>query len=411
MDGTSGHARPQLLVALVGAIVTALALAVAASGDPAAVQNAHFSPAGTVALPGLGLSLAWSPAGDALATGGHFRDKVTKQRYDTRTVDVRGMRLVKGFECHYWWTIAHAWTRNPYLGEVIADGGGDHAIKIWNATSAGSTSCNPGQFRAADGGVRSLYNINGWVTSMAFSPDGKYLAATSRDRSVRVWQIMPGIDQFKVVRLWYDKTGGAMFSVRWSPDGKRLAIGDRRGRVTEFRFDPAVDRWDEGTITAFARLGWAGQPAWFAQHAAMLEPTPLWQDSGHKQIWNVRYSPDGRRVASVGNDGVLSVIESVTGRVVYRVSAPSHAAFDGLDWSPDGAVIAVGAADKIVYVFNAADGSLYDRLVGHNNVVTAVAFSPNGRVLASTAGGPRISAALNQVVQGPDNAVHLWNRN
>ena len=74
----------------------------------------------------------------------------------------------------------------PYIGDVIADGGGDHSVKIWNANGSGSTtSATPGQFKAADGGVHALYEINGWITSLQFSPDGKYLAGASRDRTVR----------------------------------------------------------------------------------------------------------------------------------------------------------------------------------------------------------------------------------
>ncbi len=418
--------RWRLPVAVAAICATAFAVSGGAEGE--AVANAHFSAAGTIALPGRGMSLAWSPAGDALATGGHFKDKLTGQRYDTRTVDVRGMRMNKSFDCHYWWTIAHAWQRNPYIGDVIADGGGDHAVKIWRASGSGSTTCSgPGQFRVEDGGVKALYDINGWVTSLAFSPDGRYLAAASRDRTVRIWQISPGIDQWKVVRLWYDKAAKQYLSVRWSPDGRRLVTGDRAGRVAEWSFDPIADRWDATTIAAFAKMGFHGHPYWFSQNAALLAPKVLWSEGGHKEIWNARYSPDGNRVAAAGTDGVLSVYEARTGRVLYRTSAPTtqtpapkpHArrqrtpratALHGLDWSPDGALIAAGAADKVIYVFSAADGSLYDRLVGHKELVTAVAWSPDGRTLASTAGGERVAMQNNQLVQGPDDAVHLWAR-
>ena len=79
--------------------------------------------------------------------------------------------------------------------------------------------------------------------------------------------------------------------------------------------------------------------------------------------------------------------------------------------SPDAALIATGASDHNIYVFNADDGSLYDTLVGHTTIVTAVAFSPDGRTLASTAGGPLLSESLNPISVGPDDFVHLWSRN
>jgi WD40 repeat protein len=124
----------------------------------------------------------------------------------------------------------------------------------------------------------------------------------------------------------------------------------------------------------------------------------------------VRYSPNGSRIAAASTDGLLSVFEVRTGRVIYRAQAPEKTPFYGLDWSPDSALIAAGAGDHSIYVFRASNGSLYDTLVGHGTLVTAVAWSPNGRTLASTAGGLLVSEGLNQVSDGPDNAVHFWAR-
>lgn len=376
-----------------------------AAPTPVAPGNVHFAPAGTIPLPGRGLALAWAPDGSAIVAGGHFKDPTTGQRYDTRIADVESLTLrPASFECHYWWVVALAWEDNPFIGPVIADGAGDHAVKLWNADGAGGTSCKPGQFRAADGGIRALYDVNGWVTSLAFSPDGRFLAGTSRDRTVRIWQIAPGMDQWKVVKLWYDRAAGNYLSVRWSPDGRRLLAGDREGRVSEWDFDPDRDRWDGATIAEFAKLSWSNHPGYFSAHAAALVPAPLWIDGGHKQVWNVRYSPDGSRVAAAGADG-LSVLASGSGAVVYRRATP---ALHGLDWSPDGAYVAAGAADRHIYVFRASDGSVLDRLDGHGEKVTAVAFAPDGRTLASTAGGPLLNLELNAIVHGPDDAVHLW---
>src|SRR5579871_2972809 len=205
MSRSSLH-RKRYVVAPLAALVVAIGLARAAVGTTPA--NVHFTPTGTIALPGRGLALAWSPAGDALATAGHFADSATHERYDTRVASVRSMTAATSFDCHYWWTVSETWQENPYLGPVIADGGGDHSVKIWNAGSAGSTRCKAGQFSTNDGGVHAFYNINGWVTSLAFSPDGRYLAGASRDRTIRIWQIAPGPDQFQVVKLWYDRTAG-----------------------------------------------------------------------------------------------------------------------------------------------------------------------------------------------------------
>jgi WD40 repeat protein len=393
-----------LYMSVVGALVAA-----PAPKNPPGPANVYYAPAGQAPLPGRGLALAWSPDGSQIAAGGHFKEKATGKRYDTRIIDVATRTLLaKSFDCHYWWVVAVAWTINPFIGEVIADGGGDHSVKIWDAYGPGSTSCDPGQFRASDGGVKALYDINGWVTSLEFSPDGRYLAAASRDRAVRIWQVEPGPRQWKVVRLWYDKDAGNFLSVRWSPDGSRLVTGDREGRVAEWSFDPAIDLWNDATIESFAKTGWQNHLRWFKANAAVTTRTPLWIDGKHKDVWNARYSPDGLRIAAAGADGTVSVFASGTGTVLYRVTVWRKTPLHGLDWSPDGALIAVGGADKRIYIFNAIDGTPFDRLEGHGEDVTAIAWSPDGATLASTAGGPRVNLGLNDVVTGPDDYVRFW---
>jgi len=69
--------------------------------DGNAPTNVLLESAGSIALPGRGLSLAWSPDGTRIAVGGHFRDKVTRLPYDTRVADGAAGVLLKSFACHY----------------------------------------------------------------------------------------------------------------------------------------------------------------------------------------------------------------------------------------------------------------------------------------------------------------------
>jgi WD40 repeat protein len=377
-------------------------------GTTSVTENVHVAPLQLVGLPGRGTTLAWAPDGHAIAVGGHFIEKSTGLRYDTRIYDVAANALVKSFACHYYWVVSLAWTVNPFVGEVIADGGADHAVKVWDANGPGSLRCRPGQLKTDDGGILMLPEINGWATSLAFSPDGRYLAAASRDRTVRVWQVAPGADQWAVVALWYDGKAGNFVSVDWAPDGRSLVTGDRRGRVMVWRFDPDRDTWPEDMVAAYRNVSWKSQQQWVKQKRAYTFRAPRWTDEGHKVVWRARYSPDGTRIAASGEDGLLSVLDAATGRPIFRSAAPRRTRLHGLDWTPDGRYVAVGAADHDIYVFDAADGGLYDVLGGHQDVVTAVAWSPDGTTLASVGGGPLINMTTHAQSNGPDQTLRLW---
>jgi WD40 repeat protein len=376
--------------------------------DPALPTNVHFAEQGTIALPGRGLALAWSPDGGRIATGGRFREKATGLRYDTRIADVATRALEKSFACHYFFVVATAWTANPFLGEIVADGGGDHAVKLWDPDGAGSLKCNPGQFLVAEGARKALPEINGWTTDLAFSPDGRFLAGASRDRMVRIWSLEPGPRQFRVVAVVYDRAAGNFASVAWRADGRGLVTGDRKGRVVAWSLDPATDLWDDATVDAFAGVSYEDQPTWCGDNPGLVTHPTAWTDVRSGWVWTVRTSPDGSRVAAAGADGTVVVYDTDSGAVAYRASAPSKRGLHGVDWSPDGRLLAAGGDDRLVTVFTAATGEVYDQLAGHEDVVSAVAWSPDGRFLASTAGGPRISLALLNVTTGPDQTIRLW---
>ena len=103
-------------------------------------------------------------------------------------------------------------------------------------------------------------------------------------------------------------------------------------------------------------------------------------------------------MAASGADGTVSVYEAASGKVLVR-KHPGPSAFHGLAWHPGGKLLAAGGADARIYLFDAG---------GHDDVVTAVAWSPDGATLASTAGGPLIMLALVDVSDGPDETVRLW---
>lgn len=87
---------------------------------------------------------------------------------------------------------------------------------------------------------------------------------------------------------------------------------------------------------------------------------------------------------------------------------PKAGSLNGLAWHRGSRWLAAGGSDGRIYVYDTDANALYDTLEGHDDLVTALAWSPDGETLASTAGGPLLKQALVDVSDGPDQTIRLW---
>jgi WD40 repeat protein len=104
---------------------------------------------------------------------------------------------------------------------------------------------------------------------------------------------------------------------------------------------------------------------------------------GHKGwVLSVAWSPDGRRIASMGDDGTVQVWSATTGKpqYIYRGNGTWGAA---IAWSPDSSRIASTAGNNTVQIWNATTGEVYSIYQGHSAVVSALAWSNDGKRIAS----------------------------
>ncbi len=203
--------------------------------------------------------------------------------------------------------------------------------------------------------LKTLRHHKQRIGHITWSPDGKYLATPSFDKTVGIWDVDPE----KLVHV-LEGHKAEVSSATWSPNAKQIATASR---------DRTIQIWN-------AKGG---------RRIRILE-------NGHDDlVRHVSWSPDGLRLASASNDFRLVFWNTSSWRASWGDAAADHVAF--IAWSPTRNLFAAAIANGNILIYDRT-ANLLRTLAGHHGSVLSLAWLTDGERL--------VSASF-------DGSIRVWN--
>jgi len=257
-------------------------------------------------------------------------------------------------------------------GRFVLTGSNDETARLWD-TATGQQ-------------IRSFNGHTMQITSVAFSPDGHSVLTGSLDRTARLWDAATG------QQLRSFEGHGEVESVAFSPDGRFVLTGseDNTARLWDASSGQQL-RTFEGHTSFVTSVAFSPDGRYVLtgsrDNTARLWNTATGQQlrsfEGHGKVESVAFSPDGRFVLtgsgfSAEDDNTARLWDASTGQQIRTFEGHTFPV-TSVAFSPDGRFVLTGSADKTARLWNTATGQQIRSFKDHLDVIWSVAFSPDGR--------------------------------
>lgn len=238
---------------------------------------------------------------------------------------------------------------------------------------------------------RKLEGHTGWVHSVAVSPDGKWAASGSDDKTVKIWDLESG-----ECRATLEGHTGNVNSVAITADGKRILSGSN---------DSTIQIWDsvsstlmlkrviEGSFFVLSVKLVASDTKLFYVGSFSGDNVQLWDLGKQSTSWSYRdrdesfgcscaVAPNGKWAIIGKQNGLIDKVDLSDGRCLATLKGHLDRV-ESVQITQDGQSAISGSYDKTVKIWDLAEGICIGTLEGHQDKVFSVAISPDGTLIAS----------------------------